>query len=187
MPHEQPSNSKHPPAQIRQRREVYLDCVLGLRACAATVCTVRVARELDRLSSRQLQDFLELLANVHQDLLALLRRAPFATRNITVSSTRDALADRAGPDANTVEALADVDNDAHELSVVLVLERLADRREHDVQPELVDRDAALVFKLVGPFATMLVLDVFPFWSDAFLEEVVVGFEGELGDGSDVVL
>jgi hypothetical protein len=34
---------------------------------------------------------------------------------------------------------------------------------------------------------VLVLDVLPFWSDAFLEEMVVGFESEFRDGCDVVL
>ena len=47
-----------------------------------------------------------------------------------------------------------------------------------MQPELVDGGGALVFELVGPFAAVLVLGVFPFGPDAFLEEVVVGFQGE---------
>jgi hypothetical protein len=34
---------------------------------------------------------------------------------------------------------------------------------------------------------VLVLDVLPFWPDAFLEEMVVGFEREFGDWSNVVL
>jgi hypothetical protein len=34
---------------------------------------------------------------------------------------------------------------------------------------------------------MLILNVLPFRADAFLEEMVVGFEGEFGDGSNVVL
>jgi hypothetical protein len=34
---------------------------------------------------------------------------------------------------------------------------------------------------------VLVLGVFPFGADAFLEKVVVGFEGEFGGGGDVVL
>jgi hypothetical protein len=68
-----------------------------------------------------------------------------------------------------------------------ILESLADGCKHDVEPELVDRDAALVLELVRPFSTVLVLDVLPFGSDAFLEEMVVGFEGEFGDRSDVVL
>ena len=56
-----------------------------------------------------------------------------------------------------------------------------------MQPELVDRDVALLLELVGPLAAVLVLDVLPFWTYAFLEEMVVGFEGQFGGGSDVVL
>lgn len=56
-----------------------------------------------------------------------------------------------------------------------------------MEPELVDGCGALVFELIGPFAAVFVLGIFPFGANALLEEVVVGFEGELGDGSDVVL
>lgn len=56
-----------------------------------------------------------------------------------------------------------------------------------MQPELIDRSGTFVFELVGPFPTMLVLRIFPFRADAFLEKVVVGLEGELGDRRDVVL
>lgn len=56
-----------------------------------------------------------------------------------------------------------------------------------MQPELVDGSGFLVFELVCPFAAMFVLRVFPFRANAFLEEVVVGFESEFRDGRDVVL
>lgn len=56
-----------------------------------------------------------------------------------------------------------------------------------MQPELVDGDGALFFEMVGPFAAVLVLRIFPFGADAFLEKVVVGFQGELGRRCDVVL
>lgn len=56
-----------------------------------------------------------------------------------------------------------------------------------MKPELVDGDLTLVFELVGPFPAVLVLCVFPFGPDAFLEEVVVGFEAEFGGWCDVVL
>lgn len=56
-----------------------------------------------------------------------------------------------------------------------------------MEPELVDRDAALVLELVRPLSAVLVLDVLPFWSDAFLKEMVVGFEGEFRYGSNVIL
>jgi len=55
-----------------------------------------------------------------------------------------------------------------------------------VQPEVID-GGGFAFEAVGPFAPVFVLGVFPFGADAFLEEVVVGLEGEFGDGSDVVL
>jgi hypothetical protein len=56
-----------------------------------------------------------------------------------------------------------------------------------MEPELVDRDVALLLELVGPFAAVLVLDILPFGANAFLEEVVVGLEGQFGGGSDIVL
>jgi hypothetical protein len=45
-----------------------------------------------------------------------------------------------------VEALAGVDHDAHDLAVALLLKRLADGGEHDVKPELVDGDGALLLE-----------------------------------------
>ena len=56
-----------------------------------------------------------------------------------------------------------------------------------MEPEGVDVDGSLVFEGVGPFTAVLVLGVFPFWSDALFEEVVVGFETEVAAGCDVVL
>jgi hypothetical protein len=56
-----------------------------------------------------------------------------------------------------------------------------------VHPQIVDVDQLLVAEGVGPFAAMLVVDVFPLGADTGLEKVVVGFEGELVDWSDVVL
>lgn len=46
-----------------------------------------------------------------------------------------------------------------------------------MQPELVDRGSALVLELIRPLAAVLVLRVFPFGTDASLEEMVIGFEG----------
>ncbi len=46
-----------------------------------------------------------------------------------------------------------------------------------MEPQFVDIDAFLVFELVGPFAAVLVLRVFPFGTYAVFEEVVVGFVG----------
>ena len=56
-----------------------------------------------------------------------------------------------------------------------------------MEPELINWDVALLLELVGPLSTVLVLLILPFRSNAFLEEVVVGFEGEFGGGSNVVL
>jgi hypothetical protein len=42
-----------------------------------------------------------------------------------------------------------------------------------VKPELINGDAAFIFELVGPLATMFILDVFPFRADALFEEVIV--------------
>lgn len=146
-----------------------------------------MTRKLDGLVLRQLEDGLELTANSLQDLLALLNGAALAAGHVAVAAAGDALADGAGPDADAVEGLADVDDDAHDLAVVLVLERLADGRQHRVQPQVVDVDAALVLELVRPLAAVLVLRVLPLRSHALLEQVVVGLEGQLGDGRDVVL
>ena len=125
-----------------------LDCVLGLRTRAAAVCAVRVPRELDSFSGRQLQDLLELLADVHQHLLALLRRPTFASCDIAVSATGNALADCAGPDTDTVEALSDIDDNTHEFTIIFVLESLADCGKHNMEPEVVDWDIALLLELV---------------------------------------
>lgn len=56
-----------------------------------------------------------------------------------------------------------------------------------MQPEFVDRGGSLVFELVGPFAAVFVLRVFPFGADAAFEEVIVRFQGEFGGWGDVVL
>lgn len=56
-----------------------------------------------------------------------------------------------------------------------------------MEPQLVYRDVALLLELVGPLSTVLVLLIFPLGADAFFEEVIIGFEGEFGGGSDVVL
>jgi hypothetical protein len=171
MPHDQPIKAIPP-------RSEKLDCVLGLRTRAAAVCAIRVTGELDSLSSRKLQDLLELLANVHENLLALLRRSTLTSCNVAISAAGDALADCSSPDTNTVEAFSDVNNYTHKFPVIFILECLANCRKHDMEPEFVDRDAALVLELVRPLPAVLILGILPFWSDAFLEQVVIGFEGE---------
>ena len=44
-----------------------------------------------------------------------------------------------------------------------------------MKPEFVDGGSAFVFELIGPFAAVLVLWIFPFGADTSFEEVVVGF------------
>ena len=149
--------------------------------------TLGVPGKLHDLGVLQLQHLLELPPQPHQHLTALLDGPALATGDISVPSPGDALADRLGPKPDSIETFADVDDDAHDFAVVVLFERLADGSEHDVEPELVDGGGALVFELVGPFAAVFILGVFPFGADAFFEEVVVGFEGEFRGGCDVVL
>jgi hypothetical protein len=146
-----------------------------------------VSRELDSFSSRQLQNLLEFFADIHENLLAFLRRSTLSACNVAVSATRNAFADCASPNTNTVKTFSDVNNYTHKLPVVFILESLANSCKHDVEPKLVDRDASLVLELVRPLSAVLVLDILPFWADAFLKEMVVGFKGEFRDGSDIVL
>lgn len=151
------------------------------------MCSIRVARELEQLRGGQLEDLLGAAADSQQDLAALLRRASLSASNVGVTASGDALADGAGPDADSVEGLAYVDDDAHDLAVLLLLEGLADGCQHHVQPQLVDVDVALFLEGVRPFAAVLVLEILPLGAYTGLEEVVVGFEGQIGDGRDVVL
>lgn len=148
---------------------------------------VGVAGELDALVRRQLEDLLEALANGEENLLALLGRSALAAGDVAITATGDALADGAGPDADTEEGLSHVDDDAHDFAIVLVLEGLADGGHHGLQPQLVDVDAAFVLELIGPLAAVLVLGVLPLGPHALFEEVVVRLHGEVGYGSDVVL
>ena len=164
-----------------------LDRHLSLGARAATVGTVGVAREFELLLRRELQDFLEALANLHEDLASLLGRTTLTASHIAIAATGDALANCAGPDTDTEECLADVDNHTHDLAILLFLKGLADRAQHGVQPELVNVDVALFFEAVRPLAAVLVLDVLPFGTDVLLEKVVIRLESEFRNGGNVVL
>ena len=164
-----------------------LDGVLSLRPRATGVGTICVTRKLNLLSGRELQDFLEPTANVEQDVLALLTAATLTASNVAVTSVGNVLAGGASPDTNTVEGLAHIDHNAHDLAIVLLFERLANSRHHHLKPEAIDFDTALILVLVRPLATVLVLGVLPFGTDASLEQVVVGLLGKLGDGGDIVL
>jgi serine/threonine protein kinase HipA of HipAB toxin-antitoxin module len=130
-----------------------------------------MTRELQDICILQPQHLLEAPPNRHQRLLALLRRASLA-----IPIGGNSLTNRPRPDTDSVKALADIDHDAHDFVVTFVLQSFADGGELSVQPELVDGDAALVAEGIGPFAAVLVLLVFPFRTDALLEEVVVGLE-----------
>ena len=149
--------------------------------------TIGVARELEDHGCRKLHDLLEAAADGHQDVLALICGPALSSSNIAVSTTGNALAYGAGPDADTEEGLADVDDDTHDFSIFLVLQGLADGGEHGVQPKLVDVDRTLLLELVRPLSTMLVLGILPFGSHTLLEEMVVGLESQLGDRSNIVL
>lgn len=164
-----------------------LDGELGLGTGASTVGSIGVARVLDRLVGRKLEDLLEALANVHQDVLALLHGSALATSNIAIAPVRDTLTDGAGPDTDTEESLAHVDDNTHDFAIILFLKRLTNGAQHGVQPDVVDVAVALVLEAVGPLATMLVLGVLPLGAHTLLEEMVIGLEGKIADGSNVVL
>lgn len=157
-----------------------LDGVLGLGSAGARVGGVLVTRELDLLGRRQGKDLLEPLADALQPPLALL-----AVDALGGGLALGCLASGAGPETDTPESLADVDDNTHDLVVLLVLESLTDGGEHDVEPGLVVGLAVL--EGVGPAATVLVLGVLPLRANAALEEVVVGLLGQLRGGGDVIL
>lgn len=93
---------------------------------------VLVTRELDLLSGGESEDLLELPANLLQPLLALL-----GVSALDGSLALGLLAGGAGPETDTPEGLADVDDHTHDLVVLLVLEGLTNGGEHDVEPGLV--------------------------------------------------
>lgn len=142
-----------------------LDSKLGLGTAAAGVGRVGMTAELELLRSGQLQDVLEAFSDAFKALAVLQR----VTR--LVLAALGWLACGSSPETNTPEGLANVDNHAHDLVVALILEHLADGSEHDVQPGLVVRLAAL--KGVCPTSTVLVLLILPLGTYALLEEMVV--------------
>lgn len=172
---------------VQTHESASLDGELGLGAGATRMCRIGVAAELHHLGVLQAQSLLEALANLEEDLLALLEGAALATGVVPVTTARDWLADSASPETDTVEALPDVDDNTHDFTVTFVLERLTNGGQHDVQPQSVDVDGLLLLELESPLATVLVLRVFPLRADTLLEEVVVGLEGEFGGRGDIVL
>lgn len=150
---------------------------LRLGPRATCVRAFRVSAELDHLVPFDLQNLLEPGSNPIKNTLALFRAASLTASDIAVSAVRNALADSLRPDADTIEALANIDHNPHHLAVALIFEGLADSGEHDVQPKLVNRDATLFLERIRPFASMFVLGIFPFRPYAFLEKMVVGLDG----------
>ena len=140
-----------------------------------------MSHELDGLLVCDLKDVLEAVADLHEDSLRLLRGA----LGLALLGGVGLCASAASPEADTVESLTDVDDDTHDLVVVVILELLTNGSEQDVEPDVVVGLALL--EGVGPAATVLVLGVFPLGADTLLEEVVVGLGSELGRGGDVVL
>lgn len=141
-----------------------------------------MARKLNDIRLLQTQDLLETTSDILQHLFSFRSGASLGA--LVAGQT---LTDGTSPETNTIKSLANINHDTHDLVVVVVFERFANRGELGVEPEFVDGDGALVLEGVGPFAAVFVLLVFPFGADAFFEEVVVGFEAEFGGGSDVVL
>lgn len=144
----------------------------GLGTAATAVGAVHVSHELDELALAEVQRGLEPLAD-------LLKSGLVSTSATLV------LASSARPQTDTVEALPQVDDNAHDLVVALLLELLSDGGKQDLQPDLVIGLALL--EGVGPAATEAILGVLPFRPDALLEEMVVGLWSEFGSGSDVIL
>lgn len=116
------------------------DGVLGLGPRAAAVGAVRVSRELDDVAFLETENLLEASADRLQDLLALGGRTGAGL------VARKALADGSRPQTNTVETLTHVHHNAHNLAVAVVLQGLANRGQLSVEPQLVDRDGALVLE-----------------------------------------
>lgn len=140
-----------------------------------------MAHELDRLLVCDLKNSLEALANLHEYGLRLLR----GTLGLALLGGVCLGASAASPETDTVEGLTDVDNDTHDLVVIVILKLLTNGSEQDVQPDFVI--GLTLLEGVRPTATVLVLRVFPLRADTLLEKVVIGLGSELGRGSDVVL
>lgn len=155
---------------------------LGLGARTTRIRRIRMSHEFDLLGLLKRKHLLEPLANLQQHSLALGGRLRDSRSGF---SSWNGLSGTARPETDAVESFADVDDYTHDFVVGVVFELLADGCQEHVQPDVVVGFALL--KGVGPAATVLVLRVFPFGAHAFLEEVVVGFLGELGGGRDVVL
>ena len=139
-----------------------------------------MTRELDLLGGVESENLLEALADLLQPLLALL-----GVSALNGGLALGLLASSARPQTDTPEGLADVDDNTHDLVVLVVFKGLANGSKHDVEPSLIVGLAVL--EGVGPTATVLVLRVLPLGAHTSLEEVVVRLLCQLGSGGDVVL
>ncbi|KAI6762017.1 hypothetical protein HG531_002570 [Fusarium graminearum] len=113
----------------------------------AEVSTVGVTGELNLLGSGQLEDLLEAASDRQENLLTLLSATALTAGNITFTSARNALSYGASPDADTEECLTDVDNNSHNFAIIFVLKSLADSAHHNLEPQTIDIDVALVLIL----------------------------------------
>jgi len=147
-----------------ERENSNLNNMLGLGPARSRMGALGMARELNNFPINKLQDLLEVLADLHQ------RRFLWSA-----SPTTGTLS----PETDSIEGLADVDNDTHDLLILIGLQGLADGSKHDVKPEVIDRNTTLILELKCPFTAMLVLGVFPFGADTGLKEVVVRFQTEV--------
>lgn len=120
-----------------------------------------MAAEFHGLGRLEVEDILEALADSLEALATLGWVSAFLLALLWC------LTSRSRPETYTPECLADVDDDAHDLVVRLVLQHLANGGKHDVQPCLVVGLAAL--ECVGPTTTVLVLRILPLWTNALLE------------------
>jgi hypothetical protein len=145
------------------------------------VGSIGVTRELDSLLVVELESSLEPLSDLHENLLALLGGAGLA------AVAWDGATNCSRPETDTVESSPDINDYAHDLVVLLILEVLANGGEHDVQPQCIDVDGLLVLELERPLATVLVLRIFPLGPYALLEQVVVRLEREVRGRGDIVL
>ena len=119
--------------------------------------------KLNHLRIPQLQDLLKPRPDLQECFFPTIR----------ISAVPRPFTHTSRPQSDPVEPLSHIDHDAHNLVVVVVFESFTDGGELGVEPERVDVDGSLVFERVGPLPAVLLLGVFPFWSDALFEEVVV--------------
>lgn len=149
--------------QAPQYPHSYAELCLGARR--TSVGRVAVTHELNQLVVLDGEESLETATNLHQNGSALLG-APLRTAS-SLGTTLRRLAGRTGPQTDAVKGLADVDDNTHDLVVVVVLELFTNSAEKDAQPGLVVGLALL--EGVGPSATVLVLNILPLGTYTTLE------------------